>query len=475
MSSAARLLQFLDQRRTFRALLILNVLMVLVTLWMSRNSMLSDGWSYLNLAEGILHGKYSMWWVLDGYYPDTFRAPGYPFFIACCLKLFGTWKAVKVVNFVLYWVALYYALRTIEHLDPRRSTRSIFLLLLLPMVNIPFYINQLYTEIPVLAGLTFLMDAYLRMGRWSILRAAIAGLLMGFLILCKPMLVAFPFGMLVLTWWFGRSGSDVRGQLVMLGMCTVSLLPYGLWSLEHHGVFKVTPIQGGSGYMHFAYWCGKMPAYQDTISLRNFTGDELIRFTPEDSVPANIASFEQEWAGVNAQLAPLLTREDSVMMASWDRLPYAAEPTYNTAYALMREKLLGRLALQHMLHDPWYTLGYKAYTAVRLWVIGIQRQDFARASLSSRVQMLYATLSTLFNFLLALVLLPWAYLRGILPLRTTWPLLATVLYVWLLHIPFTIQARYTVCARFALFVLMALALTGFLQRAAARRNTLGRP
>lgn len=470
MPFAARILQFLDRRRTFHALLVLNVLMVLVTLWMSRNSMLSDGWSYLNLAEGILHGRYSMWWVLDGYYADTFRAPGYPFFVACCLKLFGTWKSVKAVNFLLYWIALYHALRTVEHLDPRRSTRSIFLLLLLPMVNIPFYINQLYTEIPVLAGLTFLMDAYLRPGRWSIGRAITAGLLMGFLILCKPMLLGFPIGMVALAWWFGRRKADLRGQLVMLGLCGLSLLPYGLWSLKHHGVFKVTPIQGGGGYMHFAYWCGKMPAYQDTISLRNFTGDELIRFTPADSVKSNIHAFEEEWAGVNAQLAPLLTRKDSVMMASWDRLPYAAEPTYNTAYALMREKLLGRLAIDRMLHDPWYTLGYKAYTAVRLWVIGIQRQDFERASFRSRVQMLYATGSTLLNFLLALVLLPWAYLRGVLALRTTWPLLATVLYVWLLHIPFTIQARYTVCARFALFVLMALALTGLLQRFSAKRN-----
>ncbi|HPF90520.1 MAG TPA: hypothetical protein PLL57_07670 [Flavobacteriales bacterium] len=470
MALAASLLQFLDRRRTFHALLVLNVLMVLVTLWMSRNSMLSDGWSYLNLAEGMLHGKYSMWWVLDGYYADTFRAPGYPFFIACCIKLFGTWKAVKAVNFVLYWAALHYALRTVEHLDPRRSTRSIFLLLLLPMVNIPFYINQLYTEIPVLAGLTFLMDAWVRHHRWSFLRAAGAGLLLGFLILCKPMLVALPVGMVALAWWSGRRRTDVRGQLVMLGMCALSLAPYGMWSLKHHGVFKVTPIQGGGGYMHFAYWCGKMPAYQDTISLRNFTGDELIRFTPADSVTANIIAFEREWAGVIAQLAPLLTDRDSVMMASWDRLPYAAEPTYNTAYAIKREELLSHLALEHMLHDPVYTLTYKAYTAVRLWVIGIQRQDFERASFSGKVQMLYATLSTLANFLLALVLLPWAYLRGILQWRTTWPLLATVLYVWLLHIPFTIQARYTVCARFALFVLMALALTECLRRSGAARQ-----
>jgi len=78
--------------------------------------------------------------------------------------------------------------------------------------------------------------------------------------------------------------------------------------------------------------------------------------------------------------------------------------------------------------------------------------------------MLYATASTGLNFLLALVILPLAYWRGSIQLRASWPLLATVLYVWLLHIPFTIQARYTICVRFALFTLMAIALTDLLQR-----------
>lgn len=464
MSRLHPLLDLLERRTTFRILLGLNLVMVLVTLWLSRNAMLSDGWSYLNLAEGILHGKYSMWWVLDAYYADTFRAPGYPLFIAFFIKLTGNWKVVKLVNLLLYGVAVFFTFRTIERFDPRRSTKSIFLVLLLPMLNIPFYINQLYTEIPVLAGLSILIDLYLRPGRWSAWRALGAGSLAGFLILCKPVLVAYPIGMSLLAWWFARKDFDGRGHGVLLVSCVLALLPYGLWNARHHGVFKVTPIQGGSGYMHFAYWCGKMPAYQDTISLGNFTGDELIRFTPVDSVSSNIARFEAEWAGVNAHLDRLLTAKDSVMLASWDLLPFMAEPTFNSKYALERERLLGALAVDHMIHDPWYTLGYKTYTAIRLWVIGIQKKDFEQASFGGKVQMLYGTLSTGISFLLAIILVPLGYRRKVLQLRTSWPLLATVLYVWLLHIPFTIQARYTTCARFALFALMAIALSGLLRK-----------
>ena len=77
-----KLVTVLDNRRTFQWLLGMNILVVFATLLISRNTFLSDGWSYLGLAEGILHGEYSMWWTLDEPYPDTFRAPGYPLLIA---------------------------------------------------------------------------------------------------------------------------------------------------------------------------------------------------------------------------------------------------------------------------------------------------------------------------------------------------------------------------------------------------------
>jgi len=457
-------MELLGRRGMFNMLLVANVLMALLTLWLSRQTMLSDSWSYLNLAEGILHGKYSMWWTLDDYYADTFRAPGYPLFIAVFLKVFGTWKVVPAINFVLYWVALFFSLRTIDPTNENRAARSLFLLLLLPLMNLPYYIGQLYTEIPVLAALSIVLFHYMKPRKWTLGQAIGIGALMGFIILCKPVFLLFPIGMAVLRPLLLERPSWFTGQALMLLVCGLTLLPYGLWNLDHHGQFRVTPIQGGGGYMHFAYWCGKMPGYQDTISLGNFTGDELIAFTPKDSIDKNIAAFEAEWAAVNRSLEPLLTAKDSLMLASWDKLIYLAEPTYNTAYSLKREKLLTELAIERMMTDPWYTLSYKAYTAVRIWVIGIQKSDFIHATTVGKLQMLYATVSTGSNFLLALFLIPFAYFRRRLSLQRTWPLLATVLYVGILHVPFTIQARYTVCVRFAMIALTALALTSLLQR-----------
>jgi hypothetical protein len=168
--------------------------------------------------------------------------------------------------------------------------------------------------------------------------------------------------------------------------------------------------------------------------------------------------YEREWVAMKAELDPLLTAKDSAMLAAMQHLPHPAEGTYNTAYTLKREQLLFRSTMEHYKADPLYVLAYKSYSAVRLWVIGIQRQEFLKASMMGRLQMVYATASTGLMFLLSVILLPLAYRRGVLSLRTTWPFLAYLAYFGLLHVPFTIQARYTTSVRFLMFALLALAI-----------------
>lgn len=450
--------RWLGRRDVFLVLVALHVLVACSVLWAARGTVLSDSWSYLALAEGILNGRYSMWWELTEFYPDTFRAPGYPLFVALVIKLFGSWKAALGVQFVMYWLALYFALRTIRDIDPRRAVRSLFLLLLLPLINVPFYIGQLYTEVPVLLALGIVVHWAVRPGRWSVATAVGAGLLLGFAFQCKPAFLLLPPAFVLAAWWFQRREADVRGLGLMLLVFGATLVPFGAWNMRHHGVFRVTPLDGGGGYMHFSYWCGKFPGYTDRFSLGNFAGEEILRFTPVDSIPANIARYEREWAMINARTLPLLTAKDSVMLASHDRVSYpAVENTFNTDFVLAREKLLTERGLRLMWEDPWYTLAYKSYSAVRLWVIGIQPNELREATTIGRLRMLYGTGTTALIFLLFIVLVPLAYWRRAIDLRSTWPLLLVVAYVGLVHVPFTIQSRYTVCVRFAMLALLALA------------------
>ena len=92
---STRLAALLDRRAVFIALLIGTGFVTLAMMWATRHVMLSDAWSYIALAEGILHGEYSMWWPLEGHYPDTFRAPGYPLLVAAVMAITGTWAMLS--------------------------------------------------------------------------------------------------------------------------------------------------------------------------------------------------------------------------------------------------------------------------------------------------------------------------------------------------------------------------------------------
>lgn len=445
-------------------LLVANMVVALGMVYVTRGKLLGDTSSYLGLAEGILHGNYSMWWELPGSYPDTFRTPGFPLFIAIIMKVFGTWKAVIGVNFLLYWAGVLLTLRTIKAIAPPPEVRNMFLLLLLPLLNVPFYIGQIYPEIPSLFAISAVL--YMLRGKNSIgIGQALAlGLLYGFIFQCKPIFLLFPFLVPVVGWFVQRKEFAFKAHLIAAGVFVITLLPYGMWNRTHHGIFSVTPLEGGAGVMHFGVWAGKIPGYTEKVYWHNFTGDELVRFTPVDSIPANIKAYEQEWVVVNEKLAPLLTPSDSLMLASGPLMTHSPSPTFNTAYTMERERLLKKLAIDDALKWPGYILAYKSYSAVRLWVIGIQRADFGKASLPKKVELLYGPLSTGVIFLMFIVFVPAAYIKRRVKLKDTWAFLLVLAYFGLLHIPFVIQVRYTTPVRFAMLAILALALVSFIGR-----------
>ena len=152
------------------------------------------------------------------------------------------------------------------------------------MINVPYYIGQLYTEIPVLAAIALTLLVIARRGPVKWYDPLVLGLLFGFIYQCKPIFLLFPFGYTLLSIFFDRALPNIKGNIVMLVVFGATVLPYVLWNYSNHGVFKATPLEGAGSYMHIGYWAGKTPGYTDRFYLQNFMGDELIRFTPEDSI-----------------------------------------------------------------------------------------------------------------------------------------------------------------------------------------------
>lgn len=468
----------LGRSSTTRVLVAANLVVVLAMVWFTHGTVLADAWSYIALADGILHGEYSMWWPLEASYPDTVRTPGLPLLIAGAMWLFGTWKAMIGVNLVLYLFALWAMLKVIQRVDGSVLARNLFLLILLPMVYVPFYVAQVYTEIPVLAviGAVMLIGTKPGVLRWYEVLGL--GLLFGSLFLFKPVFLLLPPLYALGRWWYVRERAEAVSQVAVLAVYACTLLPYGIWNARNHGTFRVTPLEGGAGVMHFGYWCGKLPGYTETFYWRNFAGDELVRFVPDSTVPTHIAAYEAEWRTIEERIRPLLTAKDSALVEAGGTMPYPTLRTYNTRFTLLREELLMAKAREHLLGDPGYVIPYKLYSAVRFWVIGVQRGEWRSAGPLGKVRILFATGSTLLVFLAFLLIVPWAYVRKVIDLRGTWQFLLFLVYVGGMHLPFAIQARYTVPVRMLMFALLAMALAGLWRRSflvAAMPSPIERP
>lgn len=456
-----RLQQLLAQRWTRPVLWALHLLVIALMMWATRNETFGDHGSYLSLAEGILHGEYSHYWFLDIPIPDTYRTPGFPLYIAAVISLFGSWKAVIPIHLLLYVLSLNLMLRIVARFDPRPIVGNLALLLLLPLVNVPYYITQLSPEIPTLAAITAALFVLVRKERLSLMDAVALGLLYGFIFQCRPVYLLLPPCIALVGWWAKRSAFDRSGQLIALSLFAITLLPYGLWNKHNHDVFQLTPLEGGGGVVHMGIWSGLIPGYQEHRYWTNFAGDEILSFTPADSIQKNIAAYEADWDEVMRGSTPFAAAQDSMMLRSYAK-GEAHVATYNTRYTLERERLLKEHAVALALDRPGYALAYKTWSALRLWVIGVQRGKFMEASAVGKLTQLYPTLVTLGILLLAITFVPLAYRRKQLSLQGTYPLLLHLLYFGIIHVPFVIQVRYTTPVRPAMVALVALAMAAVL-------------
>ncbi|MCO5274544.1 MAG: hypothetical protein M9900_06455 [Flavobacteriales bacterium] len=448
--------ELLSGARLYRLLLLLNGLATLAVCWGFRHHLGNDAWSYTTLADGILHGKYSLWWRLPVSIPDTFRNPGYPLFVAAFRWFTESPVPLQCAQLLMYFASVILMLRTIGLLGGGTMAKNVFLLILLPSIDLPYYIPTIFPEVVTM----FLICAFVYTevsGPRTWRRIAMLALLSGMAFQMRSSLLLFPVFWIVARWLLERKAFPWSHATTMLGVFGTTLFPYAMWNKSHHGVFRPTPLEGGAGAMHIGWWIGKIPGHTEHWYWGNVANHELIPLTGNADIPANIEVFDAEWSAIDSGLAPLLTRTDSIMLDSFAMNPRNFR-TFNTRYTLAREEALKKAVYRHVLEEPGYTIALKAYTAIRLWVTGINVEQFNNSTLKGKLLQLYPLLLTLGIFLLAVCCIPIALLRHRPMLYTLLPLLIPVVYLGLVHIPFTIQARYTIPVRILLFAAMALSI-----------------
>ena len=451
-----RFAALLRDARAFRVLFGLHVLLVIagaVLLWNTRSG---DHQSYWELARGILQGRYSVWHSLDPYPPDTFRTPGYPLFLALA-SLGGTsLRALLVVQAALYLAAVGLVCRILRRLVPDDLLpRTLFLLVLVPNVQLVYYTALVLPE----CLLGFLIVAYLdaeTAGRhW-----AICGLLLGAMILVRPVYLLYPLvrvglGLLAAA----DRQAATRRALGVTAVAIAVMLPYGAWNQVQFGLFRLIPLEGSAPNVHMGFWQHRLPGKVTHRYWRsNFQGRELIPFVSDADANRYLEAYHREWDAIETEAAPYFTETDRRHQAKFDETP-TLFTTYSRQYTVARAKIIEQYTWNHVRAEPGYYLATRLYTAVRLWMTGVNLRTISQPGLRAKVAALYPTLITL-GLAGGLLLTAVRALRGQPELRGTLPIWSLLVYAWLVHVPVTIQSRYTVPLHLAALLLGTLALAG---------------
>lgn len=238
-------------------------------------------------------------------YDDTYRAPGYPFFVALVYGIFdrrpGAVFALQALLLLAQlWLTFRLALRITQHRG--QALLTLWLCALWP----PFYeaIPILNTEIlfAVQLGLSFWL-LYQAMDRSSWRWSAAAGVALGLAALTKAVLL--PFVGLAVLFLLGRSfprrTAVARSAALILGAALV-LTPWTYHNYRVTGTF--VPVSTGGG---FNFWQGNWPGlYDHPWKWNDFPA-------PLDSLVAGKGEVEKDQILLHAALG--YVKEDPVRAA----------------------------------------------------------------------------------------------------------------------------------------------------------------
>lgn len=457
------ILKALGNKSLGRILLLLNGIVAIVVFYIFRSQLGGDATTYLGLADGITHGLYTYWYFLDTPFPDSFRNPGYPLFLSFFRLFTDSVLVIQIFQLILYIISLYLAVEILRLLFNLPAVESIFLLLMLPGIYVAYYISAIFPEILV----TFLLLTYfyadLKIRKDSWLKVLVLALLAGFIFQVRPVFIFVPVIASLHKFFYNRDSTSFLKQVVLLLLFFATMIPYGLWNRKHHGVFKVTSIEGGGGVFHLGYWAMKLPDYYEYRYWGNYCPEEMIPFTKPGERKQNIDRFNAEWDSIDAGIRHLLNSGDTLMLKAHEQHPELFR-TYNSEYAIAREKALLRFTIEDIKSDLPFYLKVKLYSAIRLWVTGIPLKDYREATAKGKILLLYPFVITLVTFLAALILIPMAWHHKPEWMRRLSLMLIITAYFGLIHIPFTIQSRYTIPVRIELLMIISVSAYIILDR-----------
>ena len=98
----------LNDKRIYLLLITINVIVSLLIFSISSKINFPDAKGYWLMGESILNGKFSTWYFLNDYYPETLSTPGYPIFLAFCQLFSKSHLFAKILQLLLYFISVFF-------------------------------------------------------------------------------------------------------------------------------------------------------------------------------------------------------------------------------------------------------------------------------------------------------------------------------------------------------------------------------
>jgi hypothetical protein len=445
------------QSKSFYYLLIgVNIIIGLAVFKMSISVEFPDGNGYWQMAKSIGEGKFSSWYFLDVNTPETLRTWGYPFIIYLCQLLHDSPLTVKLLQLFMHAGAIWLCLQLLIRFNNTLIYRNIFLLLLIPNIQIVYYTGQIAAETTNIFFLVLYMYIWMvKSDNWY--KVIVLAIIAFIIYQLRPVFLLAPFAMA--GYHMLRNRSQLRYNVVFVILFSILLLPFGLWNKKVHGVFKVTPLEGGAGAAHIGFWSFRLPDgynpkfYWDSHISKDIIQPEFVSAAKKEMFRSE---YEKEWNTINKELENYLTHEDSVRMEIYKRSEYNLLTQMSGNYTQAREKLLTSYLKKDIADNPGYYLKTRIYTMMRLWFTGINEEQFSKSGGTGKLKLIYPFVVTFIFIFCGLLFVLYSFIRNYISYKKYWPFLLIILYYGLLHVPFAIQARYTVPVH--LFILLLLAI-----------------
>jgi hypothetical protein len=463
------LLAVLNNKKTFWFFLVLGALSSLATFLYANHVGFSDEGHYWSLAEGMHHGKFSAWYFLPMDTPETLRTWGYPFFLYLCQFFTSNQLFPKIVQLVIYAGSIYCILRLIKHFYAPLAYRTFFLMCLVFNNHLSFYSGVLIAECLTLFFVTLFVTLYI-LQKESYVKYILLAIICFALYQLRPIFMLFPLFLFIYVLLFNRK--LIKYHFLLLTVFCFSLVPFALWNKANHGVYKVTPLEGGAGVaLQGGYWEYRLPiGFNSEYYWGIHIDNDLLQptFLSEEKKTEEAKLYLKDWAEMEGKLHSKFTKIDSLRELYEADTAYSYRRNfriYSSAYTLEREEMLKEKFLNYVKQNPVFYFKTRVYVFFRQWVTGINATQLAEAkSLPGYIKALYPFLVTFIFILLGLFIIIFNLLLKKLSWKKYHILFLFMGYIAFADIPFGVMSRYTVPVHLFILLLLSVILVNSLYR-----------